>query len=252
MQVSMEARPTGQQSEGVLARAMGALDWLAGTTPAEPSSARSSRQSGGEEDFLRQTAGPDERRASQTWLAPPQGFTTPEEEWRHDCLAFARLKDLSHVEEMRAFYLDPRSDGGAGEEGCATVVAVAAHYKRNVASQEECLLHIVKEMEKVGPSRPYNLVYFNAFAELSAIPDNIFFQQVHAALHPSHKRNMKAFYILHPTWLLKYWVFMLRLAIPEIYGRVKYLDRLSDLEALMPAGSLEIPQHVRDYDSTLK
>ncbi len=71
------------------------------------------------------------------------GFTTPEEEWRHDCLAFARLKDLSHVEEMRAFYLDPRSDSDTGE-GCATVVAVAAHYKRNVASQEECLLHIVK------------------------------------------------------------------------------------------------------------
>ena len=70
------------------------------------------------------------------------GFTTPEEEWRHDCLAFARLKDLSHVEEMRAFYFDERSDGGG--EGCVTVAAVGAHYKRNVASQEECLLHIVK------------------------------------------------------------------------------------------------------------
>lgn len=49
----------------------------------------------------------------------------------------------------------------------------------------------VQEMEKVGPSRQYTLVYFNAFAELSAIPDNIFFQQLHAALHPTHKRNMK-------------------------------------------------------------
>lgn len=31
-------------------------------------------------------------------------FTNPEEEWRHDCLAFAEVKNLQHVEEMRAFY----------------------------------------------------------------------------------------------------------------------------------------------------
>lgn len=47
-----------------------------------------------------------------------------------------------------------------------------------------------QEMEKVG-SRPYVMVYFNAEAELGAIPDTIFFQQLHAALHPSHKRNLK-------------------------------------------------------------
>lgn len=46
-------------------------------------------------------------------------------------------------------------------------------------------------MEKVGPSKEYVLVYFNADAQLSAIPDTIFLQQVHAALHPSHKRNLK-------------------------------------------------------------
>lgn len=38
---------------------------------------------------------------------------------------------------------DPGSDGGEGD-GQAIVVGVAAHYKKNVASQEELLLHIVK------------------------------------------------------------------------------------------------------------
>ncbi len=49
----------------------------------------------------------------------------------------------------------------------------------------------MQEMEKVGPQRHYSVVYFNADAELSTIPDTIFFQQLHAALHPSHKRNLK-------------------------------------------------------------
>jgi hypothetical protein len=63
---------------------------------------------------------------------------------------------------------------------------------------------------------------------------------------------VQAFYILHPTWLLKYWVFMLRLSIPEIFGRVTYVNRVVDLERLMAPGALKIPQHVLDYDSTLK
>ena len=32
-------------------------------------------------------------------------FASPEEEWRHDCLAFARVKNLQVVEDMHAFYL---------------------------------------------------------------------------------------------------------------------------------------------------
>ena len=52
-------------------------------------------------------------------------------------------------------------------------------------------------MEKVGSQRQYIMVYFNADAELGSIPDTVFFQQMHLALHPSHKRNLK-------VWLLLY------------------------------------------------
>jgi hypothetical protein len=45
---------------------------------------------------------------------------------------------------MKAFYVDERSDSVGKGQDCLTVVGVAAHYKQNVASQEEVLLHIVK------------------------------------------------------------------------------------------------------------
>lgn len=64
--------------------------------------------------------------------------------------------------------------------------------------------------------------------------------------------RLQAFYVVHPTRLLKYWIFMLRLAIPEIYGRVTYVDRLSELHRLLgPESLIEIPQHVEDYDAQL-
>ena len=63
---------------------------------------------------------------------------------------------------------------------------------------------------------------------------------------------MQAFYVVHPTALLKYWIFMLRLAMPEIYGRVTYVTKLADLRQLLEGEEVEIPQHVEDYDSTLR
>jgi len=51
--------------QGVFARA---LDWIAGTAPAEPASSRGGQRNEEGEEFLRQTGGPDERVAGQTWL----------------------------------------------------------------------------------------------------------------------------------------------------------------------------------------
>ena len=64
--------------------------------------------------------------------------------------------------------------------------------------------------------------------------------------------RMQAFYVVHPTALLKYWIFMLRLALPEIYGRVTYVSRLADLQGLLAGEEIEVPQHVEDYDRSLQ
>ena len=63
---------------------------------------------------------------------------------------------------------------------------------------------------------------------------------------------MQAFYVVHPTALLKYWIFMLRLALPEVYGRVTYVSKLADLHQLLGGEEIEVPQHVEDYDRSLQ
>ena len=56
--------------QGLFSRA---LDWIAGTTPAEPSS-RGGQQGGEAQEFLMQTAGPDGRVAGQKSLGQQQGM----------------------------------------------------------------------------------------------------------------------------------------------------------------------------------
>ena len=50
-------------------------------------------------------------------------------------------------------------------------------------------------MEEVG-SRPYVVVFFNADADLPAIPDTTFLQELHTALDPSHRTRLKVLIIL--------------------------------------------------------
>lgn len=50
-------------------------------------------------------------------------------------------------------------------------------------------------MEEVG-SRPYVVVFFNADADLPAIPDTTFMQELHTALDPSHRTRLKVLIIL--------------------------------------------------------
>lgn len=64
-------------------------------------------------------------------------------------------------------------------------------------------------------------MYFNADASLSAVPDTVFFSELHAALPPNHRKQLKAIYVVHPSALLKTWVWILRLQEPEVYTKVR-------------------------------
>lgn len=63
--------------------------------------------------------------------------------------------------------------------------------------------------------------------------------------------TVQAFFVVHPTALLRYWIFMLRLAMPEVYGRVTYINRISELQQKLTLATIDIPQHVQDYDAKL-
>eukprot|EP00884_Botryococcus_braunii_P017595 jgi/Botrbrau1/4519/Bobra.60_2s0010.1 len=223
--------------------------WLAGSDQ-EGKAGASSRN--GVPDFLSTSEDPDkgrlhslQRRKGEGAEGPAESQLSAEAQWRARCLRHARHARLRHVEEMRLFYVDPgRVDG----DGARVVVAVGAHYRPKAVSQEDVLLHIVQEMEKVGRS-PYVVVYFQADTRLALLPDTDFFSGVHSALLPCHRQNLKAIYVVHPTALLKSWILLLRLQEPEVYSKVQYVERLSDLEGALPVGCPELPQHVLDCDA---
>ena len=58
--------------------------------------------------------------------------------------------------------------------------------------------------------------------------------------------------MVHPSAAVRAWILALRLRMPEIYGKVVYVDRLASLDRYMANDELpDVPQHVREADDLL-
>lgn len=58
--------------------------------------------------------------------------------------------------------------------------------------------------------------------------------------------------MVHPTRAVRAWILALRLRLPEVYGKVVYVDRLAGLDRYVAKDELpDIPQHVAEADAAL-
>lgn len=228
-------------------------DWVEGADVRvrRGSAGGSGRPLHGPADFTSTTDSPDKRRlqGERRSLQHQQSQSkrrTLEEQWRQECLAAATARDLTDVQESRIVYYDPAV---VHRDGCAALVVVGGHYRTGIIDREDLLLHCVQELDKIG-NRPFVVLYFNASAPLSLLPDTVFFTELHAALDPRHRHLLHAGYVVHPGARFRVWASVLRLQDPAVYGKLVYVDRVADLvHYFHPDIVREIPDLVRDKDA---
>uniref|UniRef100_A0A1A8NQT6 Rho GTPase activating protein 1 n=1 Tax=Nothobranchius rachovii TaxID=451742 RepID=A0A1A8NQT6_9TELE len=68
-----------------------------------------------------------------------------------------------------------------------------------------------------------------------------------------YKKNIKAWYIVHPTMFIKTVLFLFKPIISIKFGRkINYVSYLSELEDVVKCDQLVIPARVREYDNKLR
>ena len=113
----------------------------------------------------------------------------------------AQQLDLADMALARAICV-----GGRDFVGRRVVTIVAAHLEPvlRAGDEQRMLLHAAAELAPVvAAPGGYALVYFHAGGVFAAPPSLQFVRQLHAALGPRHKENLKMFYVVHPTAMLK-------------------------------------------------
>ena len=78
-------------------------------------------------------------------------------------------------------------------------------------------------------------------------------ENAHTATMTRHATGRpQALYVVHPTALLRTWIFVLRLSEPDVYGKAIFCERLADLARHFPSGhSPQVPDHVSDHETSL-
>nr|CAH7768572.1 unnamed protein product [Callosobruchus chinensis] len=122
---------------------------------------------------------------------------------------------------------------------------------RTVQMKEAALLYLIMLLDPIVKG-DYVIAYFHTLTSNSNYPSFSWLKDVYNVLPYKYKKNLKAFYIVHPTFWTKMmtWWFTTFMA-PAIKQKVHSLPGVEYLYTVMSPDQLEIPAFITEYDMTV-
>lgn len=163
-----------------------------------------------------------------------------------DMLRRSQEEDLSSIEETSCIYR-----AGYDKQGRAVIVFIGKWFKHSQINLEKALLYLIRTVEPVA-DKDYVVVYFHTRTSKDNTPQYSWIKDVYRTLTYKYKKNLKAFYVVHPTLWAKItcWWFSTFMA-PAIKNKIFYVKALEELNASMDVNGLSIPMFITEQDMTL-
>eukprot|EP00762_Andalucia_godoyi_P007881 ANDGO_01286.mRNA.1 Rho GTPase-activating protein gacY len=137
--------------------------------------------------------------------------------------------NLSDIEEMR--FLQRR---GTDDQGRPVMLFIAENLKVHHADMDRVLMYVIREMDRFVECE-YALVYCHTNFHSENKPEFSFMRRVYQLFNRKYKKNLKAFYIVHPTFWVKLTFKLFRPLISSKFTKkLVYIDRISQLGNAIP------------------
>ena len=158
----------------------------------------------------------------------------------------AQEEDLSSVQDTSCIYL-----AGTDGQGRQVVVFIGKWFKPGQVDLEKALLYLIRLVGPAAESGEYVVVYFHTRTSRDNTPHYWWMKEVYNTLTYAYKKNLKAFYVVHPTMWAKLtcWWFSTFMA-PAIKNKIHYVRALEELKASMDPKALSIPMFIEEQDMT--
>ncbi|XP_059049725.1 protein GDAP2 homolog isoform X2 [Achroia grisella] len=158
----------------------------------------------------------------------------------------ARTEDLSEVSGIGCLY-----QSGVDRLGRPVVVFIGKWFPIGDIDLDKALLYLIKLLDPIVRG-DYVIAYFHTLASSANHPPFSWLKEVYTVLPYKYKKNLKAFYIVHPTFWTKMmtWWFTTFMA-PAIKAKVHTLPGVEFLYSVMARDQLEVPAFVTEYDMTI-
>ncbi|XP_076445634.1 protein GDAP2 homolog [Babylonia areolata] len=155
----------------------------------------------------------------------------------------ARTEDLTDIASLRCMY---RS--GVDRHGRPVIVFVGSNISVKDVDMQRVLLYMVKVMDTVVDT-PYVVVYFHTLTSGANHPPMNYLKYAYSMLDNRYRKNLKNFYIVHPTWWSKLatWFFTTFTA-SDIKPKVHSLSGVQYLYTKINPDQLDVPQFIHEHD----
>ncbi|XP_068631181.1 protein GDAP2 homolog [Battus philenor] len=158
----------------------------------------------------------------------------------------ARSEDLSEISGIGCLY-----QSGVDRLGRPVVVFIGKWFPIGDVDLDKAMLYLIKLLDPIVRG-DYVIAYFHTLASSNNHPPFSWLKEVYTVLPYKYKKNLKAFYIVHPTFWTKMmtWWFTTFMA-PAIKAKVHSLPGVEFLYSVMARDQLEVPAFVTEYDMTI-
>ncbi|XP_031783736.1 protein GDAP2 homolog [Nasonia vitripennis] len=158
----------------------------------------------------------------------------------------AKMEDLTEVSGIGCLY-----QSGVDRQGRPVVVFLGKWFPANNLNLDKALLYLIQLLDPIVKG-DYVIAYFHTLTVSSNYPSLHWLKEVYNVLPYKYKKNLKQFYIVHPTFWTKMmtWWFTTFMA-PAIKQKVHNLPGVEYLYEVMSPDQLEIPAYITEYDMTI-
>ncbi|XP_063703161.1 protein GDAP2 homolog [Culicoides brevitarsis] len=131
------------------------------------------------------------------------------------------------------------------------IVLCGKWFKANKLNLDKVVLYIISLLDSIVKN-DYVMVYFHTRTESANVPPLSWIKELYYTLTYKYKKNLKSFYIVHPTVWTKMmtWWFLTFMA-PAIKHKVHNVEGLEYLYSAIAKDQLEIPAYIVEYDMTI-
>lgn len=159
-------------------------------------------------------------------------------------LCKARAEDLSDIAALKALY-----QTGVDLCGRTVMVVVGRNIPVTLIDMEKALLYFIHVMDHITV-KEYVMVYFHTLTGEHNHLDTDFLKKLYDIVDAKFKKNLRAFYFVHPTFRSKVstWFFT-TFSVSGLKDKVHHIENLQQLFTCVLPEQIDIPPFVLEYDS---
>ncbi|XP_002733856.2 protein GDAP2 homolog [Saccoglossus kowalevskii] len=198
----------------------------------------------GKHSFASMEEDPDkDRRDKLQTIQHQERFFVSQQRRYERWLKRARQTDLTEIAALRCLY-----QSGVDYLGRPVIFFVGRNFSANTVDLDKAVLYLIQVMDTIV-NRDYVVVYFHTLSTPNNHPELAWIKQVYNLLDYKWKKNLRTFYIVHPTlWSRVLTWFFTTFTASSIKHKIVNLGGVKQLYNLVPPEHLDIPPFVLEYD----